>query len=48
LAEPRQLLCFAKNPSGAVSIISGDKHPALKNWRGEVDLSTLYAAGVLG
>ena len=48
LAEPGQLLCFAKNPSGAVSIVSGDKHPALKNWRGEVDLSTLYAAGVLG
>ena len=48
LAEPDQLLCFAKNPSGAVSIVSGDKHPALKNWRGQVDLSTLYAAGVLG
>ncbi len=48
LAAPSQLLCFAKNPSGAVSIVSGDHHPALKNWRGEVDLSTLYAAGVLG
>ena len=48
LAEPSQLLCFAKNPSGAISIVSGDKHPALKEWRGEVDLSTLYAAGVLG
>jgi predicted ATPase len=48
LTEPSQLLCFAKNPSGAISIISGDKHPALKEWRGDVDLSTLYAAGVLG
>lgn len=48
LAEPNQLLCFAKAPSGAVDIISGDRHPALANWRGQVDLSTLYAAGVLG
>ncbi|MBX7234337.1 MAG: ATP-binding protein [Caldilineales bacterium] len=48
LAEPAQLLCFARNPSGAISIISGDNHPSLKTWRGEVDLSTLYAAGVLG
>ena len=38
LAEPSQLLCFAKNPSGAVDIVSGDKHPALQNWRGEMDL----------
>ncbi len=48
LAEPSQLLCFAKNHSGAISIISGDKHPALKKWQGQVDLATLYAAGVLG
>ena len=45
LADPAQLLCFARNPSGAVSIVSGDKHPALRNWRGEVNLATLYAAG---
>jgi predicted ATPase len=48
LAELGQLLCFAKTPSGAVDIVSGDQHPALKNWRGQIDLATLYAAGVLG
>lgn len=48
LAEPKDLLCFAKNPSGAVDIVSGDDHPALRNWKGQIDLSTLYAAGVLG
>ena len=48
LADLSQLLCFAKNPSGAISIVKGDKHPALKNWRGDIDLSTLYAAGVVG
>ncbi|NCC31558.1 MAG: ATP-binding protein, partial [Chloroflexia bacterium] len=48
LAEPAQLLCFARNPSGAVAIVTGDHHPALQNWQGEVDLSAMYAAGVLG
>lgn len=48
LAQPSQLLCFAKNPSGAVDIVAGDRHPALQSWRGEVDLPTLYAAGCWG
>lgn len=48
LAEPNQLLCFARTTSGAVDIVSGNQHPALKHWRGQIDLSTLYAAGVLG
>jgi predicted ATPase len=48
LAEPAQLLCFARTPSGAIDIVSGDKHPALRDWRGQVSLATLYAAGVLG
>ncbi len=48
LTKPEQVLCFAKNPSGATSIVSGSEHPKLKDWRGQVDLGTLYAAGVLG
>lgn len=48
VAEPDQLLCFARTPSGAVDIIRGSQHPVLKRWRGQTDLSTLYAAGVLG
>lgn len=48
LTEPAQLLCFAKNPSGAVDVISGEQHPLLRKWRREIDLSTLYASGVLG
>jgi predicted ATPase len=43
-----QILCFAKNPSGATAIVSGDRHPALRDWTGRPDLSVLYAAGVLG
>ena len=48
LSKPEQVLCFAKNASGATSIVRGSEHPKLKDWRGQVDLGTLYAAGVLG
>ena len=48
LAKPEQLLCFAKLPDGSADIVRGDLHPALREWSGEVDLPTLYAAGVLG
>jgi predicted ATPase len=48
LTKQEQVLCFAKNPSGATSIVCGSEHPKLKDWRGQVDLGTLYAAGVLG
>lgn len=47
LAEPKQVLCFSKTPSGAVDIVSGENHPILKNWKRDVDLATLHAAGVL-
>ncbi len=48
LAEPAHILCFGRTASGAVDIVSGDRHPALKHWHGQTDLQTLYAAGVLG
>jgi hypothetical protein len=48
LAEPNQILCFGKTSEGAVNIVSGERHPNLKNWRRELDLGSLFAAGVLG
>lgn len=48
LANIDQILCFGKAPSGATSIVRGSEHPKLKDWRGEVNLSELFAAGVLG
>jgi predicted ATPase len=48
LAKRSQLLCFAKNSLGAVDIVSGEQHPSLQNWHGQISLSTLYASGVLG
>lgn len=47
-AKPEQILCFAKTESGAVDIVRGDRHPALRNWKGEVNISEYFASGVLG
>lgn len=48
LVRPDQLLCFAKSDAGATDITLGSEHPALEEWKGGADLSTLFAAGVLG
>lgn len=48
LAKPEQILCFARTQRQATDVVRGDEHPALREWRGEVHLSELYAAGVLG
>ncbi len=46
--QPSDVLCFAKNGAGATDIVSGDVHPALRNWKNEENLGILLAAGVLG
>ena len=46
--DPGEVLCFKKNEAGATNIVRGSEHPALREWRGETNLSTLFAAGVLG
>jgi len=43
-----QLLCARMTGEGAVEIVSGKDHPRLKEWRGGIDLGSLFAAGVLG
>lgn len=48
LAEPDQILCFAKTKEGATDIVRGSEHPALRKWQRDTNLSVLYAAGVLG
>ena len=48
MLEPNEVLCFAKDKAGATDIISGDRHPALRDWKkGEPDLGVLFAAGIL-
>jgi energy-coupling factor transporter ATP-binding protein EcfA2 len=48
LASPDQVLCFARTSEGATDIVRGSEHPQLSRWKGEVDLGTLFASGVLG
>lgn len=48
MLEARDVLCFAKDESGATAIVSGDRHPALSDWkRGDPDLGVLFASGIL-
>ena len=42
------VLCFAKDGTGATDIVLGTEHPILQEWRGEANLGTLLASGVLG
>lgn len=48
VAKPDQVLCFAKTDDGATDVVRGINHPRLKDWKGDVDLGTLFASGVLG
>lgn len=48
IAEPEDLLCFAKSDNGATDVVLGSDHPMLREWRGQDNLSVLFAAGVLG
>ncbi len=48
LVEPHDLLCFAKDSSGATDVVVGTEHPNLRDWQRSTDLGTLFAMGVLG
>jgi hypothetical protein len=46
LAKREELLCFSATAEGT-RIVPGADHPVLQEWKGEVSLSDLFAAGVL-
>jgi hypothetical protein len=48
VVDPQKVLCFAKDDEGAADIVLGSRHPRLQHWRGETNLGTLFASGVLG
>ncbi len=48
IADSDKVLCFAKTEEGATDIVLGSEHPALQDWKGETNLGTLFAGGVLG
>ncbi len=48
LADPEEVLCFAKDDEGATDIIRGADHPHLRKWHGAADMNLLFATGVIG
>jgi predicted ATPase len=48
MLDPKDVLWVAKTAEGATDIISGDQHPALRDWhRGKPELGVLFASGIL-
>jgi predicted ATPase len=47
-AKLEQLLCARLSNDGGVEMVAGTDHPRLQEWRGGIDLGSLFAAGVLG
>jgi len=47
-AKLDQLLCARLASEGGVEMVAGTAHPRLQEWRGGIDLGSLFAAGVLG
>ena len=47
IAEARRLLCFTRDTENGTRIVRGSEHPRLREWKGEVDLGTYFASGVL-
>lgn len=45
--ELNQIISMRFNNEGATDVTKGNEHPRLKEWKGEVDLGSLFAAGVL-
>ncbi len=43
-----QILAARISDNGSAEVIAGPQHPRLVDWRGEVNLPTLFATGVLG
>jgi predicted ATPase len=47
-ARASEILCFKKDDHGATDIVAGPDHPALRTWQDSLNMSDLYASGVLG
>jgi hypothetical protein len=46
--ELRDVLATRLGKDGSVTVVPGNKHPQLRDWRGTIDIGSLFAAGVLG
>lgn len=46
LVEPEEIICFSHKPETGTKIITGGKHPVLKEWKRETSLGVLFASGI--
>ncbi len=46
-SQLKNVLCTRLEADGSVQVVAGDKHPRLRDWRGGIDLGSLFAGGVL-
>jgi ABC-type branched-subunit amino acid transport system ATPase component len=44
----RDVLATRLGRDGSVTVVPGNKHPQLRDWRGAIDIGSLFAAGILG
>lgn len=47
MASLDQVLCFARTPAGETDVVPGRAHPRLRDWKGGVELGSMFASGVL-
>lgn len=45
--EIDQVLCFGHDPGKGTVIVSGDKHPQLREWQGSADITIFWVADIL-
>jgi predicted ATPase len=48
MTELKDILVFENSENEGVRIVPGTEHPRLREWKGEPNLSVLFAGGVLG
>jgi len=48
VSHAEDVLCFTRDDERGTEVVVGSEHPRLRDWKGEVDLGTLFASGVLG
>ncbi|XGB42912.1 MAG: ATP-binding protein [Nodosilinea sp. LVE1205-7] len=41
------VIAMRSDQNGSVQAVAGHQHPMLEDWRGKIDLGTLFAAGIL-
>jgi len=42
-----EILCMRLGEDDSAQVVPGDRHPRLRDWQGQIDIGTLFSAGVL-